>query len=210
MMRGVEAQTESNLAAENAALRSENARLQAENAALQAQVAQQGAELAAALERLAALERRSQEAPGFVKPNRPQQTGEKRPRKQRAAEHNTSRKRMTPTRQERHALEHCPECQYELHGESIDYTREVIELPPPQAVEVIEHQVVKRWCPCCGAWRSPQLDLKGQVFGQGRIGVRIAALVVYLRTQLRLPIRQIQEYLRTPHNLELSSGEIAN
>ncbi len=64
----------------------------------------------------------------------------------------------------------------------------MIELPPPQAVEVIEHQVVKRWCPCCAAWRSPQLDLKGQVFGQGRIGVRIATLVVYLRTQLRLPI----------------------
>ncbi len=208
MMRGVEAPTESNLVAENAALRSENARLQAENAALRAQVAQQGAELAAALERLAALERRSQEAPGFVKPNRPQQTGEKHPRKQRAAEHNTSRKRTTPTRQERHALEYCPECQYELHGESIDYRREVIELPPPQAVEVIEHQVVKRWCPCCGAWRSPQLDLKGRVFGQGRIGVRIAALVVYLRTKLRLPIRQIREYLRTLHTLELSIGEL--
>jgi hypothetical protein len=115
---------------------------------------------------------------------------------------------MTPTRQVRHALERCPTCQYELHGESLDYTREVIELPPPQAVEVLEHQVVKRWCPCCGAWRSPQLDLRGQVFGQGRIGVRIAALVVYLRTKLRLPIRQIQEYLRTLHSLELSIGEI--
>lgn len=72
---------------------------------------------------------------------------------------------MTPTRQVRHALSHCPECQSELHGESLDYTREVIELPPPQAVEVIEHQVVKRWCPCCPRWRSPQLDLRGQVFG---------------------------------------------
>ena len=90
----------------------------------------------------------------------------------------------------------------------MDYTREVIEIPPPQAVEVIEHQVVKRWCPCCEAWRSPQLDLKGQVFGQGRIGVRIAALVVYLRTTLRLPIRQIREYLRTLHNWNSALGEI--
>jgi transposase len=208
MIGSVEEQTESNLAAENVALRSENARLQAENAALQALVEQQGVELAAALERLAELERRSQEAPGFVKPNRAQREGEKRPRKKRAAEHNTSRQRMTPTRQERHALERCPECQHELRGESIAYTREVIELPPPPAVEVIEHQVVKRWCPCCEAWRSPQLDLQGQVFGQGRIGVRVAALVVYLRTKLRLPIRQIQEYLQTLHNLKLSIGEI--
>lgn len=207
-MRGVEEQTEANLVAENANLRSEIARLQAENAALQAQVTQQGAELAAALQRLAELERRSQEPPGFVKPNRRKREGEPPPRKKRDAQHNTSRQRMTPTRQVRHVLERCPQCQYELRGESIDYTREVIELPPPQAVEVIEHQVVKRWCPCCEAWRSPQLDLKGQVFGQGRIGVRIAALVVYLRTKLRLPIRQIQAYLETLHHLRLSVGEI--
>ena len=121
-MRGVEEQTESKLVAENAHLRSEIARLQAENAALQAQVAEQGAELAAALERLAELERRSQELPGFVKPNRPQREGEKQPRKKRDAKHNTSRQRMTPTRQVRHALDHCPQCQYELRGESIDYT----------------------------------------------------------------------------------------
>lgn len=186
----------------------ELARLREENARLVAEVERLSAALAKAVERIAELERGKKKRPEFVKPNRPQQKGEKPPRKKRAAEHNTSRKRMTPTRRERHALDQCPECQYELSGESIDYTREVIELPPPQAVEVIEHQVIKRWCPCCGAWRSPKLDLSGQVFGQGRIGVRIAALIVYLRTTLRLPVRQIQEYLRTLHNLELSSGEI--
>jgi len=187
---------------------SELARLREENAQLIAEVARLGAALAEALERMEELERGQKQPPSFVKPNRPKPEGEKRPRKKRAAEHNTSRQRMTPTRQVRHALDHCPECQYTLRGESIAYTREVIELPPPQAVEVIEHQVVKRWCPCCEAWRSPQLDLKGQVFGQGRIGVRIAALVMYLRTKLRLPIRQIQEYLQALHSLKLSIGEI--
>ncbi len=58
----------------------------------------------------------------------------------------------------------------------------------------------------CGV-AQPRLDLKGQVFGQGRIGVRIAALVVYLRTKLRLPIRQIR-HLRTLHNLTLSVGRL--
>jgi transposase len=184
-----------------AALLAEVAELRRENARLTSALAE-------ALERIEKLERGQKQTPEFVKPNRPKSAGEKRPRKKRAAEHNTSRKRMPPTRRDRHALEQCPECRYELHGESVDYTREVIELPPPQAVEVIEHQVVKRWCPCCKAWRSPQLDLTGQVFGHGRIGVRIAALLVYLRTKLRLPIRQIQEYLRTLHSLELSIGEI--
>ena len=105
-------------------------------------------------------------------------------------------------------MEHCPDCHYRLRGESLDYSREVIELPPPQPVEVIEHQVVKRWCPHCERWRSPQLDLSGQVFGQGRIGVRVAALVAYLRTTLRLPVRQVQSYLATLHELHLSVGEI--
>jgi len=192
---------ETELAAEVEVLRQENERLTAE-------VARLSSALTDALARIEELEHRRPDGPSFVKPNRPQAEGEKRPRKKRAAHHNTSRKRSAPTRTVRHALDRCPECQYRLHGESVDYTREVIELPPPQAVEVTEHQVVKRWCPCCGTWRSPQLELRGQVFGQGRIGVRIAALIVYLRTRLRLPIRQIQEYLQTLHHLKLSVGEI--
>lgn len=191
------------LQAENVALRGEIERLQAENTTLQAQIAQLSADLAAALKQI------GKQVPPFVKANRPKAEGEKQPRKKRAAEHNTSRKRSEPTRIEKHALERCPDCHYELHGESVDYTREVIELPAPQPVEVIEHQVIKRWCPCCQGWRSPKLDLSGQVFGQGRIGVRIAGLVAYLRTTLRLPVRQIQQYLATLHNLELSVGEIA-
>ena len=179
-------------------------RLRAENLELRQQ-------LALALERVAELEAQLNQRGGpsaFVKPNRQKAEGEPQPRKKRAAEHNTSRKRAKPTRIERHALERCPDCNYRLSGESLDYSREVVELPPPQPVEVIEHQVVKRWCPHCARWHSPQLDLSGQVFGQGRIGVRIAALVAYLRTTLRMPVRQVQAYLATLHNLHLSIGEI--
>ena len=48
-----------------------------------------------------------------------------------------------------------------------------------------------------------------QVLGQGRLGVRIASLVAYLRTTLRLPIRRIQTYLQTLHSLTVSVGELA-
>lgn len=190
----------------------EFARLRAENAELRQSLAEVQAQLAAALVRIAELEAQlpgRNDPPAFVKPARPKPAaGEPQPRRKRAKEHNTSRKRSQPTRIERHALDHCPECQYRLQGESLDYRREVIELPPPQPVEVIEHQVVKRWCPHCECWRSPQLDLSGQVLGQGRIGVRVAALVAYLRTTLRLPVRQVQAYLATLHGLHLSVGEI--
>jgi transposase len=193
-------------------LEQEVEQLRTENAQLRQMLAAVQERLAAAMERIAELEAQLRQRggpPSFVKPNRPKAKGEPPPRKKRAKEHNTSRKRMTATRIERHALEHCPDCHYRLRGESLDYSREVIELPAPQPVEVIEHQVVKRWCPHCERWRSPQLDLSGQVFGHGRIGVRVAALVVYLRTTLRLPVRQVQRYLATLHDLQLSVGEIA-
>ena len=105
-------------------------------------------------------------------------------------------------------MERCPECDCGLSGESIDYTREVVELPPPSAVEVTEHQVIKRWCPHCRKWRSPRLDLSGQVVGQGRIGVRIASVIAYLRTKSRMPVRAIQALLETLYGLQLSTGEI--
>jgi len=195
------------LVAENEALRAENEALHAEVGALRQLLAELTGQLQVALARIAELEQRDSEPPAFVKPNRAP-TEPKGPRKKRATEHNTSRERAEPTRIERHVLERCPDCNYQLSGESIDYTREVIELLPPQPVEVIEHQVIKRWCPCCGQWQSPRLDLTGQVIGQGRIGVRIASLVSYLRTSLRLPVRAIQDYLVTLHNLQISLGEI--
>jgi hypothetical protein len=174
--------------------------LRAENAALRAQ-------LAAALVRIAELEQRRGEPPAFVKPKRPTPTADS-PRKKRAAEHNRARHREEPTRIVTHALDRCPDCMYRLRGRSIDYIRQVIDLPPPPPVEVVEHQVVKRWCPCCQRWQRPRLDLHTQVLGQGRIGVRLASLLAYLRTTLRLPVRAIQRYLGAIHHFTLSVGGI--
>jgi transposase len=196
------------LRVENALLRAEVTALRQTIAALQEQVAVLTEQLQMALVRIGELEQDKSEPPPYVKPNRPPAVEPKGPRKKRAAEHNRSRQRAAPTRIERHVLERCPECDYRLSGESVDYSREVLELPAPQPVEVIEHQVIKRWCPCCGQWRSPRLDLQGQVIGQGRIGLRIASLVSYLRTALRLPFRAIQSYLATLHGLQLSVGEL--
>ena len=40
--------------------------------------------------------------------------------------------------------------------------------------------------------------------------MRIASLIAYLRTCLRLPVRLIQEYLRTRHDLVISTEEIVD
>ncbi|NJN17336.1 MAG: IS66 family transposase [Oscillochloris sp.] len=189
-------------------LHDELAQLRTENAALAAQVAALEQQLAAALARIAELEQQRHDPPPFVKTNRPKPDEPKRPRKKRAAEHNRGRRCEPPTRTESHALAQCPDCHYPLRGTSMDYRRQVIDLPPPQPVEVIEHQVIKRFCPSCQRWHSPTLDLTGQVFGQGRIGVRVASLIAFLSLVLRVPVRRIQAYLRTLHQLTISTGEI--
>lgn len=187
-------------------LRDELAHLRTENAARAAQVARLQQQLAAALARIAELERQRPDPPPFVKPNRSRPDEPGRPRTKRAAQQNRGRRCELPTRTEPHALDPCPDCHYPLRGSSIDYRRQVIELPPPQPVEVIEHQVIQRWCPACQRWHSPKLDLRGQVFGQGRIGVRGASLIAFWSLVRRVPVRRIQAYLRTLHQLRLSTG----
>ena len=181
-------------------LEEEVVHLREENAALREQ-------LAAALARIAELEQHaSKDPPAFVKPNRPASADPKPPRKKRALHHNRSRRRQPPTRTEPHALERCPDCNYLLQGNSLHYSREVIDLPPPVPVEVVEHQVFKRFCPHCRRWHSPKLELDAQVFGQARIGVRVAVLIAFLAFVLRAPIRRIQAYLQSVHQLHLGTG----
>ena len=193
---------------ELALLRAENQALRSELAQAQTQLALALEHLAAAQQRIADLEQQHHDPPPFIKPNRPTPSEPKRPRKKRAPQHNRGRRCEIPTRIEAHALERCPDCNYALQGHSIDYRRQLIELPAPQPVEIIEHQVIKRWCPHCQRWRSPKLDLSGQVLGQRRIGVRIASLLAFLSQTLRLPFRRIRTYLQTLHHLRLSTGEI--
>ena len=156
------------LQAENQALRQEVATLREQNTALQAQ-------LDAALARIAELENRPKDPPALGKPNTPKR--ERTARRKRKPEHNRARRLDTPTRIEQHALERCPDCGLHLHGGTLARRRQVIELPEPQPVEVVEHQVIKRWCAWCQRWQAPHLDLRGQVLGQSRLGVRIASLI---------------------------------
>ena len=114
---------------------------------------------------------------------------------------------MSPTQQVKHALEICPDCGRQLSGGWIHRMREVIEDPVVPA-QVTEHVVMARVCPICQSRCVPNLSLDDVVVGNQRPGVNLVSLVVTLREVGRLPLRTIQWYLETVHQLHLSVGSI--
>ena len=118
-------------------------------------------------------------------------------------EHGFSRVRMSPTQQVKHALEICPDCGRQLSGGWIHRMGEVIE-DPVVPVQVTEHVVMARVCPICQSPCVPNLSLDDVVAGKQRPGVNLVSLIVTLREVGRLPLRTIQWYLETVHQLHLS------
>jgi chromosome segregation ATPase len=135
---------------ENQVLREKNADLERENAALRQLITEMGeqftglqGELPGADERIAELERGREGPPGLVKANKPKREGEKEPRRARAKEANHGRKRAeVVTRREEHHITRCPACDCALCKERVAWSREVLELPPPQAIMSMSQ---KKW-----------------------------------------------------------------
>jgi len=164
-------------------------------------------QLRVAQARIQELEKQKTPPPVFIKANvsRPK---EKKPRKKRKPEQNGVRRREQPTQIVEHRVVSCPTCQLRLGGISLARVRQVIDVPVPPPVEVTEHRIYKGWCAGCGKWYEAPVDVHEQVLGQGRLGVRLASLIAYLRTVTRLPIRQLRDYLLTVHGFRVSVGEL--
>ena len=106
-------------------------------------------------------------------------------------------------------MEHCPDCGTQLSGGWTQRTREVIELPVVP-VQVTEHVYIARTCPACRRRCTPPAELDGVVLGQQRLGVNLLSLIATLREEGRLPVRSVQWYLDTVHQLRLSVGAIVS
>jgi transposase len=180
----------------------EIASLRAENQALREALSQ-------ALIRIEELEKQKTPPPEFVKANVKKPVAQEKPlRRKRDAKHNHGRQRAVPTQIVEHRIVTCPDCHLRLGGISLARVREVIDVPPPPAMEVIHHRIFQGWCAQCQKWHEAPVDLQEQVLGQGRLGVRLVSLIATLRTVMRLPIRQIRDLLHILHGVQVSSGEI--
>jgi transposase len=121
--------------------------------------------------------------------------------------HGFARVRTAPTQRVEHSVEVCPDCGTHLSGGWVQRTREVIEIPVVPA-QVTEHVMIARVCPICERRRVPKVDWGRVVVGKQRFGVNLLSLMVTLREEGRLPLRTIQWYLQTVHQLHLSVGGI--
>jgi transposase len=121
---------------------------------------------------------------------------------------NFARRRDTATRVVEHALDACPDCGAALTGGEVVRRRQVLHIPRAP-VEVIEHVVRGRVCPCCARVCTPPLDLGDQVLGHHRVGMETMAYIASLRAVGRLPLRTIQWLLASWHGLHLSVGALA-
>ena len=175
------------------------------------------AELQAVIERL---QRRIAELEGQAKPGGPPRMpglkassgrkppAQQQPRKQRR--HGFARPRMTPTHRVEHVVENCPDCGAHRSGGWVQRTREVIEQcrwfrckSPSMSTLLGLAQACRRRC-------TPPAVLDGVVLGQQRLGVNLLSLIATLREEGRLPIRSVQWYLDTVHQLRLSVGAIVS
>jgi transposase len=188
-------------------LQAENDALRRENEELKREIAQLKAKLAELEPAMARMSQKEVKPPAFVKANKVGQ--EKKPRRKRDGKHNHGRKREEPTQTEIHRLEACPSCGGELTNHRQSYSRQIIDIPEPQPIEVVEHQVVQGWCEACQQWHTPEVKWSASV-GQGRMGERLTGLVGYMRSFLRLPYRLIQAFLEAVYRLKVSVGELVN
>jgi hypothetical protein len=96
-----------------------------------------------------------------------------------------------------------------LCGGSVHRTRQVIDIPVTTA-EVVDHQIVGRWCGVCNKRVLPKVVLSAEVVGKHRIGIGIMSMVGYLHEVGRMPLATIKSWLSSMYNLSLSEGGITH
>jgi transposase len=106
-----------------------------------------------------------------------------------------------------HRLETCPECAHDLGQLPLERVekRQVFDIPPIH-IEVTEHQVEVKSCPCCGKVVKARFP-KG-VENQVQYGPVLKAQIAYLSTYQLLPTARLVELLADFYGQSLSEDTV--
>ncbi len=120
---------------------------------------------------------------------------------------NTLKMVTFPDRVVEHAPSQCQHCRWCLDevAATVEQRRQVFDLPEPR-LEVVEHQLVAKHCPCCG-------HLNRGVFPESvaapvQYGSRLKALAVYLIDFQLLPYHRTAEFFADVFSQSISSGTV--
>lgn len=86
-------------------------------------------------------------------------------------------------------------------------TRQVFDIPQP-CVEVTEHHLEEKICPCCG--KTNRAQFPEHVRGHVQYGHRLQALVVYFAHQHLIPVERVGQILEDIFGVGVSPGTCAN
>ena len=94
----------------------------------------------------------------------------------------------------------------EVNGSCVE-RRQVFEIPQPK-VEVTEHRVEEKKCPCCGT--STRATFPEGIRGPVQYGERVQALAAYFANQHYIPVDRVCEIFEDVFKVALSPGTCAN
>lgn len=108
-----------------------------------------------------------------------------------------------------HDPDSCENCNFNLSGVQgvcSDEKRQVFEIPEPK-IEVTEHLVTSKTCPCCGKISKGSFpdDVKAPV----QYGERVQALATYFKNEHLIPAERVCEIFEDVFGVSLSPGTCA-
>lgn len=108
-----------------------------------------------------------------------------------------------------HAVTDCAGCGYDLADTAVQrmQRRQVFDIPP-LALEVTEHQLEQKQCPCCGV--KNKAVAPEHVTATVQYGHRVQALLVYLHHGQLLPYQRTMDVMRDVFGHTMSQGTLAN
>jgi transposase len=104
-----------------------------------------------------------------------------------------------------HIPDHCHDCGTglnEVDGVCVE-KRQVFDLPPPK-VQVTEHRVEEKVCPCCG--KRTRAHFPDEVRGHVQYGERVQALATYFANVHFIPVERLCEIMSDIFGVAMSSG----